>query len=140
MTTNVDEMIEFLGIIEEQGFLNDNTAVARRTACKKLFDILDPEQRTVEYVRDNLPVIKTRFSNLNKEVRGGTVDEYARRVQLVIDEFTKWKADRAAWEREQASKQNARPAGDGERKSKPKAEKAKPQTNGTIPPPQVNNG
>lgn len=130
MTTSVDEVIEFLGIAGDKGFLNDNTVVARRTACNKFFDILEPDQKNVEYVRENLDVIKARFSNLNKEVRGNTVEEYARRVKLVIEDFTAWKTDRAAWERDVSSRQSARPANDGEKKSKPKTEKAQPQANG----------
>src|SRR5688500_16988875 len=113
MTTSVDEVIEFLGIAGDKGFLNDNTVVARRTACNKILDLLEPDHKNVEYVRDNLDVIKSRFSNLNKDVRGNTVDEYARRVQLVLNDFTAWKEDRAAWERSVSAKQNARPAGDG---------------------------
>lgn len=127
--TSVEEVIEFLGIAGDKGFLNDNTVVARRTACNKFFDILEPDQKTVEYVRDNLDVVKARFSNLNKDVRGNTVDEYARRVKLVLDDFTAWKTDRSAWEREVSARQSSRPAADGQRKakSKPKAEKAKVQ-------------
>lgn len=128
MTTSLDEPIEFLGIAASKGFLNDNTVNARRTACKKFFDILDDEQKNVEYVLEHLDVIKARFMNLNKEVAGATVDEYARRVKLVLDDFTAWKDDRSGWERAQAAKQTARPAGDGEKKAKPKAEKkAQPQ-------------
>jgi hypothetical protein len=123
MTTSVDEVIEFLGIAADKGFLNDNTVLARRTACNKFFEILEPDQKTVEYVRDNLDVIKARFANLNKDVRGNTVDEYGRRVQLVISDFTAWKSDRAAWERDVSSRYSARPANEGEKKSKPKAEK-----------------
>lgn len=129
MATSLDEPIEFLGIAASKGFLNDNTVQARKTACTKFFDILDPDQKTVEYVRDNLDVIKARFSNLNKDVAGATVNEYARRVKLVLDDFTAWTADRAGWERRVSAKQSARPAGDGEKKakSKPKADKAKAQ-------------
>lgn len=129
---SVDEVIEFLGIAGDKGFLNDNTVVARRTACNKFFDILEPDQKTVEYVRDNLDVVKARFSNLNKDVRGNTVDEYARRVKLVLDDFTAWKTDRSAWERDVSAR--SRPAGDGERKAKPKAEKPK------APPQQSTTG
>lgn len=132
-TTSVNEAIEFLGIAASKGFLNDNTVNARRTACNKFFDILDEDQKNVEYVGNHLDVIKARFSNLNKEVAGTTVDEYARRVQLVLNDFTAWKEDRSAWERNVSAKQSARPAGDGEKKVRaPKADKAK------APPPQGN--
>jgi hypothetical protein len=116
MATNLDEMIEFLSIASNKGFINDNTAYARRTACKKFFDILDPDQKTVEYVGAHLDVIKARFSNLNKDVAGATVEEYARRVQLVINDFTAWKQDRAGWEKSVSAKQSARPAADAEKK------------------------
>lgn len=137
MATSLDEPIEFLGIAASKGFLNDNTVNARRTACKKFFDILDEDQKNVEYVRDHLDVIKARFTNLNKEVAGTTVDEYARRVQLVLNDFTAWKEDRSGWERAQAAKQTARPAGDGEKKAKTAKPEKKPQVQET---PNVNNG
>jgi hypothetical protein len=127
MSTSLDEPVEFLGIAASKGFLNDNTVNARRTACKKFFDILDENQKTVEYVRDNLEVIKARFMNLNKDVAGATVEEYKRRVKLVLDDFSAWKADRAAWERDVSSRQSTRAAGDGEKKTKPKPEKPKAQ-------------
>lgn len=111
-----------------RGFLKQNTADARATACRKFIDILEPDQRTVEYLSENLEVIKQRFMNLNKDVTGATVDEYARRVRLVIEDFTEWKADRGGWERRTAAKQSARPAGDGEKKPRAaKAEKPKAQ-------------
>jgi hypothetical protein len=131
MTTSLDELTQFLSITADKGFINDNTAQARRTACSKLFGILDDEQKNVEYVRDNLGVVKARFSNLNKDVAGATVDEYARRVKLVIDDFTGWTADRGGWERATAAKQAGRPA-DGEKKAKPKADKPKAQGNGAA--------
>src|SRR4051794_27004779 len=120
MTSSTDEMIEFLGIVGEKGFLNPNTVGARLTASRKFIDILDPEQKTVEYLSENLDVIKARFMNLNKDVAGATVDEYARRVKLVIDDFTEWKVDRGGWEKRNAAKQSARPASDSEKKAKPK--------------------
>lgn len=128
MTTSVEETIEFLGIAASKGFLNNNTVQSRLTACDKFFDILDPDQKNVEYVRDNLDVIKSRFSNLNKDVAGTTVDEYGRRVKLVLDDFAAWKDDCAGWERSVSAKQAARSAGDNEKKAKPKAEKKAQQT------------
>lgn len=131
MTTSLNEPIEFLDIVANRGTWNDNTVQARRTACKKFFDILEENEKTVEYVSDNLDVIKARYMNLNKDAAGTTVDEYGRRVKLVLDEFAEWKADRTGWEKKHAAKQSARPAGDGEKK--PKTEKVKPQerTNGS---------
>src|SRR5437660_9647162 len=105
MTTPIDEIFTFLSIAEDKGFLNANTVQGRRTACTKLFSVLeDDEQRTMEYVRDNLELIKTRFQHLNNDVRGQTVDEYARRAAIAISDFTKWKTDRAGWEKEIAAR------------------------------------
>jgi hypothetical protein len=74
-------------------------------------------------VRDNLDVIKARFTNRYTDVRGNTVDVYTNRVQLVIKDFLAWKADRSAWERDIASRQNARGTkDDGEKR---RAEKVK---------------
>ena len=125
MTTPLNEPLEFLGVVATRGTWNDNTIQARRTACNKFFDILDEGEKNVEYVRDNLDVIKARYMNLNKEVAGATVDEYGRRVMLVLTEFAEWKEDRSAWEKKHAAKQSTRPAGDTEKKAKPKTEKPK---------------
>lgn len=138
MTTNLDEPLQFLDIVASKGFWNENTVQARRTACAKFFDILDEDQKSVEYVIDNLDVIKGRYMNLNKAAAGSTVDEYGRRVKLVLDQFTEWKADRSAWEKNNAAKQTARTADDGEKKSKAKAEKSKAQGNGAATPDPVN--
>jgi hypothetical protein len=102
--TSLDQVIEFLEIAEKKGNFNTNTAQSRRTACSKIFSVLDDDQRTVEYVRDNLDVIKARFQNLNKEVSGQTVEIYISRVRLSLDDFAQWGADRAQWERDSASK------------------------------------
>ncbi|HUB97144.1 MAG TPA: hypothetical protein VL993_14575 [Stellaceae bacterium] len=125
--TDLAEAMEFLDIAGEKGFVNENTVSARRTACNKFFDILEPGDKTVEYVRGNLDVVKARFANLNKDVRGNTVDEYARRVQIVLNDFTEWKTDRAGWERKVSSRQSARPTGDGDKVVRIKADKAKTQ-------------
>lgn len=140
MTTNVNEVIEFLDIASKQGFLNDNTVFGRRTACNKFFEILDPEQKTVEYVKENLDVIKSRFSNLNKDVRGNTVDEYARRVHVALDDFMQWKADRSGWERSVSARQSARQTNDGENKPRAvKPQRATPnQSNSSTSAPQTN--
>ncbi|HEX5459618.1 MAG TPA: hypothetical protein VFX20_06570 [Steroidobacteraceae bacterium] len=127
MQTNLDEPLEFLDIVASKGFWNDNTVQARRTACKKFFDILDEDQKNVEYVRDNLDVIKGRYMNLNKDAAGATVDEYGRRVKLVLDEFVEWKADRSGWEKKNAAKQTARPP-EGQKKSRAEKPSAQAST------------
>ena len=114
----VNEVIEFLDIVSSKGFLNPNTAGARKTACRKFFDILDDNERTVEYVRDNLDSVKARFSNLNKDVTGATVEAYGRRVALVLKDFTEWQQDRGGWERRVSTKRSARSSGDGKKKQK----------------------
>jgi hypothetical protein len=139
VVTSTDEVIEFLGIVLDKGFLNENTVIARRVGCNKFFDILDPDQKNVEYIQENLDVVKSRFSNLNKDVAGTTVDEYARRVQLVLNDFIAWKSDRAAWERSVAAKQNGKPANNGEKRAR--AEKPKsaqePHANSSANDPAV---
>jgi hypothetical protein len=142
MATSFDEAFEFLAIVKSKGFINDNTAIARATACRKFVEILDDEQKNVEYVRDHLDVIKQRFTNLNKDMNGSTVDEYARRVRMVIEDFLAWKQDRSAWERSVAAKQANRASDDGEKKARAKADKPKVQVNGSAhaapPPPPPN--
>ena len=122
-TTELDSVLDFLATTAKQGYINDNTALGRRTACVKLFAVLEDDQKTVAYVRDNIDVIKTRFQNLNKEVRGGTVDAYANRVLFSVNDYMKWMADRGAWEREAGARGKA--TADGEKKAAkaPKVEK-----------------
>jgi hypothetical protein len=136
--TNLTEVSEFLDILGKKNFINDNTVQARRVACNNFFDILDNDQKTVEYIQENIDVIKTRFANRFKEVRGNTVDEYARRVMLVINDFVAWKADRGAWEREISARQAGRASnGTGERRSRP--EKVKQSASPPPPPAEERN-
>ncbi len=134
-STALSELTEFLDIAQKQGYLNDNTAQARKTACSKMFSVLEEGQQSVEYVRENLAVIKARFQNLNKEVRGSTVEEYSRRVQIVLNDYAQWKSDRAAWERASANRatsaRDSTPAGEKVRngKEQPKASKPQPDPN-----------
>lgn len=137
--TDLTEVIEFLDIAGQKGFLNENTVSARRTACNKFFDILEPSDKSVEYVRDHLDVVKARFSNLNKDVRGNTVDEYARRIQIVLNDFTEWKTDRAGWERKVSSRHSARPSNDEDKVVKVKADKAKNQNSASQAAPGTTN-
>jgi len=127
--TSLDDVFEFLDIIAKKNILNDNTVQARRTACNKLFELLEPNERTVEHVREHLDSLKSRFSNKYRDINGATVEEYGRRVRQVLDDYTGWSTDRAAWERSIAAKQSAKPARDEERK--PRAEKPKPSANGS---------
>lgn len=99
-TATMDEVYGFLDYTEEKGFLNKNTALSRKTASKKLAAILEPTEQSPEFMRDNLPTIKGRFQNLNQKVTGATIEEYARRLKLVLTDFFAWKQDRAKWERE----------------------------------------
>ena len=105
-----------------------HTINSRRTACNKFFEILDEDQKTVEYVNESLDIIKTRFKNRYPEVLGSTADVYAQRVQLVLKDFLAWRADRSAWERDLAARQSTRSAsvdgGEGRAAPKTKARRA----------------
>jgi hypothetical protein len=127
MPTPLDEVFEFLRIANDKGFLNSFTIQSRITGCNKLFAILDDDQKNVEYVDENIDLIKTRFSNLHKDVRGNTVDQYAQRVRLVINDFLAWKQDRSAWERAVSAKQTDRQVSAKDKpssKDKPKKKEA----------------
>jgi hypothetical protein len=131
MSTELDEVLDFLTTTVNQGYLNDNTAIGRKTACSKLFEILEDDQKTVAYVRENIEAIKTRFQNLNKNVRGQTIEEYGRRVLFAVNDYMKWMADRSGWEREAGSRGNNR-AEAGSKVKQARAEKAKPATAETV--------
>src|SRR6185312_12993187 len=100
MSTSLSDVSAFLDIAEKKDFFNANTIQSRRVACNKFFEILDEDQKTVEYVSENLDVIKARFTNRYPEVSGRTIEVYAQRVRLVLNDFLAWKADRAGWERD----------------------------------------
>jgi hypothetical protein len=135
MSTPISEVSEFLDVASGKNFFNENTIQSRRTACNKFFEILDEDQQNVEYVRDNLDVIKTRFTNRYTEVRGRTVDVYANRVLLVLKDFLAWKADRSAWERDVAARQSSRTTNaDGEKRTR--TEKPKPAAGASPTPPK----
>lgn len=125
MTIPLTEVSDFLEVASKKNFFNEHTIQSRRVACNKFFEILDEDQKNVEYVRDNLDVVKARFTNRYTEVRGHTVDVYANRVLLVLKDFLAWKADRSAWERAVAARQSARAtAAEGEKHTR--AEKPRP--------------
>jgi hypothetical protein len=129
ISAKVSEVLEFLDIAADKGFINDNTANNRRTAIKKFADILEEPEKTVEYMKDNLASIKSRFLNLNKDISGGTADEYVRRVSVSLKDFCAWKQDRAGWERD-VSNRSANRAANAEGEAKPrkvKTEKPKSQ-------------
>lgn len=128
----IEELIEFLNIAEDKGFLNSNTAQGRRTACSKLFSVLDDESgRTVEYVRDHLDVIKGRFQRLNPTVTGQTVEIYARRVALVLADFAEWTTDRPAWERKVTAKGAKSNGENAEKRSRPVKARGASRAGGT---------
>ncbi len=123
--TPLSELFSFIDIAEKKDYFNEHTIQSRRSACNKFFESLDEDQQTVEYVAEHMDVIKARFTNRHPEIRGGTVDVYAKRAALVLKDFFAWKADRYAWERDLAARQAGRPAaGDGEKRA-PRPEKAK---------------
>lgn len=107
--TSLDEIFSFLDYVQNKGFMKKNTALARRTACNKLFSVLEAESKNAEYVRDNIDVIKKRYQNLNADTTGLTIDEYARRVTAVLDDFFVWREDRGGWERSVSSKTTRTP-------------------------------
>lgn len=134
--TTLSDVSAFLDVAEKKDYFNSHTIQSRRVACNKFFEILDEDQKTVEYVNDNLDVIKARFTNRYPEVRGATIDAYANRVRLVLNDFAAWKADRAAWERNVASRQNSRSTGDEEaRATRTRAEKPKPNASASTSAP-----
>jgi hypothetical protein len=113
----LDEVLDFLTTVTKQGFINENTAGARRTAIAKLSEVLEANQRNCDYVLANIDTIKVRMQNLAKDVRGGTIDAYANRATFAITEYQKWMSDRSGWERDSASRNRA-PAENGEKKTK----------------------
>jgi hypothetical protein len=133
MSTPIAKVYDFLDYTVNKSFFNTNTAGSRKTACRNLFDILDENEQTVEYVTANLDSVVHRFNNRNKEkFTGQTVEVYKSRVKSTLDDYLAWTNDKAAWERSVIgrSKQTS---------SKPKEEKAsqKKQPKGAASTPET---
>lgn len=126
--TPLSELFNFIDIAEQKNHFNEHTIQSRRTACNKFFEELDEDQQNIEYVSEHMDVIKARFTNRHPEVRGGTVDVYAKRAALTLKDFLAWKSDRAGWERELAAKQAGRTttAEGAEKRPRPDKPKAAP--------------
>lgn len=129
-STPLSDVSAFLEVAEKKDYFNAHTIESRRVACNKFFEILDEDQRTVEYVSENLDVIKARFTNRYPEVTGRTIEVYAQRVRLALKDFLAWRADRAGWERDLAARQTRSSSGDGERRARPE----KPKQDASPPP------
>jgi hypothetical protein len=125
MSSSIDDVQDFLSTIGKQGLINDNTISGRKTALAKFAAVLDENQKTVEYLASNIDVVKVRFQNLNKDVRGATVDEYAHRVLGSLSDFQEWSTDRGAWERKISAKGARSATADGSEKKPAKADRAK---------------
>lgn len=128
MTINLSEVSDFLEVAASKHYFNSNTIQSRRLAFNTFSEILDPDQRTVEYLRDNLDLVKQRYMHAHPEMRGSSVDQYGRRVSIVLKDFLGWKTDRSAWERGLLERQQQRAdGGEGEKRARPaKAAKAEP--------------
>ncbi len=100
MHTPISEVFNFLDYTVNKNFLNTNTAGSRKTACNNLFNVLDDDQKCVEYITKNLDSVVHRFSIKNKDkFTGQTIEVYKSRVKNTLDDFTAWSKDKAAWER-----------------------------------------
>lgn len=98
--TPITEVFKFLDYTVNKNFLNTNTAGSRKTACKNLFDVLDENEKTVEYVAKNLDSVVHRFGIKNKDkFTGQTIEVYKSRVKNTLDDFDSWTTDKAGWER-----------------------------------------
>jgi len=115
--SELDEVQKMHDTVTDQGFMNSNTAGSRKIAVSRLAEVLEPDNRTCEYVLNNLDIVKHRFQNLNDKMTGATVDVYAKRAVLAINDYLSWKKDRLAWEKGAANKGTK--SNDGEKKAKP---------------------
>jgi hypothetical protein len=112
----LDEVEKFLDIVTGQGFMNPNTSGARKIAVGRLAEVLEEENRTCDYFLNHTDIVKHRFINLNDKTTGSTAEVYVKRAVLAVNDFLAWKADKAAWEKQAASKGTK--SDNGEKKAK----------------------
>jgi hypothetical protein len=112
----LDEVEKMLDIVTGQGFMNANTSGARKIAIGRLGEVLEEENRTCEYFLNHTDIVKHRFINLNDKTTGSTAEIYVKRAVLAVNDLLAWKADRAAWEKQAASKGTK--SDNGEKKAK----------------------
>jgi hypothetical protein len=124
MITKIEEVLEFINIVADQGFWTRANAQNRRTALSSLAEILVEDDQTVEYMDDNMDTIRTRFMNLNPKMRGESVETYVSRARSTLSEFKHWREDRPGWERN-VSARPARAADTDKPKRAAKAEEIK---------------
>jgi len=83
----------------KKAILNDHGVHCRTTACKNLFSVLNDDEKSADYVLDNLDIVVNRFRNKNNTVKPATVKVYKSRVKSSLEDFLSWSRDPIAWER-----------------------------------------
>lgn len=81
------EVSEFLTHPVIVGSIKPATAKARQVALRKFMKVLKEDEKTVEYLSDNLEIIKKRVLDDDRNIRGKTVEEYAKRIRQTLRGF-----------------------------------------------------
>lgn len=90
-----DALIRFLDIAVKQGLVNQNTAAGWKAASHKVLEDIGPSDdiRTVD-----VQTAVLRYNNRHPgELRPASLNEYKRRVGLVIEEFIRYTDDPAGY-------------------------------------------
>ncbi len=96
---DTEEVIKFLEFAARKGILNETAIHCRLTACHNLFEMLNEDEDSLNFISQNLDVLTHRFGNKNPNVQASTLKVYKSRTKSSIEDFRAWSADPFAWER-----------------------------------------
>ncbi len=95
MEYGADAVLDFLAHAGERGMLPAATASALAVACRTVFGVLEPDEKT-DLRLVNFEGLVTRFNNKRaRDFNPSSLKEYGRRVRRAWDLFGAWKADPA---------------------------------------------
>ncbi|MBK8208495.1 MAG: hypothetical protein IPK87_17150 [Planctomycetes bacterium] len=91
------DVLEFVELAGSKGWYNSVTAAAIKSACERLFSILDDQEKG-DVRRLELKVLVRRFANLNPKVSAPSLRTYSARVGKAIRDFVERQTNPTGWQ------------------------------------------
>jgi hypothetical protein len=92
---SVDDLLDFLSHTGDRGIMPAATAQAFAVACRNVFAVLNPEEKS-DLRNVDLDATAKRFMNKRaKEFSPSSLKEYDRRVKRAVQLFLQWKGNPA---------------------------------------------
>jgi hypothetical protein len=92
-----EDLQEFLQYAGEKGLVKENTARTWRSATKKVFSVLDEEERN-DVRKIDLQSAFQRFVNKSgTDYAPSSLKAYRSRTKTAVESFLEWKQDPSAW-------------------------------------------